>query len=247
MIGIRTLAIASALALPTAALAAHPFVTEDPGTQGTGRFELELGLAARQGDPEINGREVAFSPQLSYGLAQSLDLIVQAVWLDQSVAQGPTVVGSGDTVLDAKWRFFEREGLAFAVRAGLDLPTGKESNGLGAGSVGGHAIGIAGLTFGEYAIYANVAYAYTRSPGTRSNLGGVSIALTRPDDAPLRGFIEAAAFSNPDPANPQWPAIARAGGIYTVNTWLDVDAGFQARLNRSATRAVWLVGATIRW
>lgn len=71
--------------------------------------------------------------------------------------------------------------------------------------------------------------------------------MTRPDDAPLRRFIEFASSSNADPINPQWPAVARTGLIYTVNAWLDVDAGFQARLNRSATRAVWLAGATLRW
>ena len=52
-------------------------------------------------------------------------------------------------------------------------------------------------------------------------------------------------YSNPTPASPQWPAVARAGVIYSVNAWLDVDAGFQARLNR-ASGAPWdsLLGAT---
>jgi len=104
-----------------------------------------------------------------------------------------------------------------------------------------------GVKFGSYAVYANAACARTRQPGARADLGLVSVALTRPDDAPLRTFVEAATFSNADPGNPQWPAVARAGLIYTVNAWLDVDAGFQARLNRSATRAVWLAGATLRW
>jgi hypothetical protein len=231
----------------SSAYAAHPFITEDPGTQGTGRFELELGFAARQGDPSIQGRQNAFNPQLSIGVADNVDLIAQAAWLSQAVAQGPTIVGSGDTLLDVKWRFCEGEMFALATRAGLDLPTGDVDTGLGAGGLGWHAIAVAGVTLGEYAVYANGAYAYTRAPGTRANLGAFSVALTRPDDRPLRGFVEVAAFSNPDPGDPQWPAVARAGGIYTVNTWLDVDAGFQARLNRSATRAAWLVGATVRW
>jgi hypothetical protein len=229
------------------ALAAHPFITEDPGTLGVGHIELELGLAARQGDPSINGRENAFSPQFSLGIAPTIDLIAQTIWLNQIPAQAPTLVGNGDTIADFKWRFLETGDLALAVRAGVDLPTGDSATGLGAGTPGYHAIAIAGVKLGSYAVYANAGYVYTRQPGTRANLGALSIALTRPDDAPLRTFVEMATFSNVDPGNPQWPAVARTGLIYTVNAWLDVDAGFQARLNRSATRAVWLAGATLRW
>ena len=54
-----------ALALPALANAAHPFVTEDPGTQGAGHYELELGFGAFDGDPSIPGRFSAFAPQLS--------------------------------------------------------------------------------------------------------------------------------------------------------------------------------------
>ena len=236
-----------ALASTTAAHAAHPFISEDPGTQGTGDFELEMGFAARQGDPTIPGRSAIFSPQLSIGAREDLDLIALGAWVNQGVSHGPTVVGSGDTALDFKWRFYEHNNLAFAVRAGLDLPTGDSNTGLGAGELGGHAIAIVSVTFGAFAVYANADYAYTRAPGTRANLGGFTVALTRPDDKPFQTFIELAAFSNPDPANPQWPAVARTGVIYAVNDWMDVDAGFQARLNRSATRAVYLVGATVRW
>jgi len=98
------------------------------------------------------------------------------------------------------------------VRAGLDVPTGDGSDGLGSGQLGAHAIGIAALTLDEYAVYANAVYVYTRQPGTRRNLGGFSIALTRPDDRPLRGFVEAATYSNTDPAKSQWPAFAPTGG-----------------------------------
>jgi hypothetical protein len=244
----RAAAALITLVLSAIANAAHPILTEDPGTQGAGKFELELGFAARQGDPSIPGRSNVFAPQFSIGVTDSLDLIGQAFWVSQTPTQAPTVLGDGDTALDFKWRFYQKDNLAFAVRAGLDVPTGDVSTGLGAGELGGHAIGVVGITFGDYAVYANAAYAYTRTPGSRSNLGAFSVALTRqPDDSPLRTFIEAATSSNPDPANTQWPAIARTGFIYTVVDGFDVDAGIQTRLNKSAARWAWLVGATLRW
>ena len=137
--------------------------------------------------------------------------------------------------------------LALAVRAGLDLPTGDSTTGLGAGTLGYHAIAVASVTSGPYALYANAGYAHTRRPGTRSSLGLFSLALTQPADTPLQSFVEIATYTNPAPGDRQWPAIARIGAIYSLTTWMDIDAGFQARLNRSATRAVWLAGATVRW
>lgn len=241
------LIFATAICAATPAFAAHPFVTEDPGTQGTGRFELELGAASRHGAPDVDGREAGFFPQLSIGIAPNVDLIGQGVWVRQSGGSAPAVFGGGDLVTDVKWRFREWEGGALAVRAGFDLPAGDSEAGLGAGRVGWHVIGIAGVDVGAYAIYANAAYLRTNQPGTRSNLGFFSVALTRPDDAPLKTFVEAATGSNPDPANRTWPAFARAGVIGTVTPWLDVDVGYQARLNRAAARQVWLAGATLRW
>ena len=236
-----------AFALPSLAYAAHPFVTEDPGTQGKGKFELELGFGAFRGDPSIPGRNAIAAPQFSIGVADDVDLIGQVARVEQTPTEGATVIGQGSVLLDVKWRFKESEGYALGVRAGLDLPAGDGSDALGSGQLGAHATGIAGLTFGDYAVYANAVYVYTRQRGARRNLGGFSIALTRPDDRPLRGFVEAAMYSNPDPAQSQWPAFARAGAIYSLTSWLDVDAGVQARLNGAAARVGLLVGATLRW
>lgn len=241
-------AAAAFSAVPVApAFAAHPFITEDPGTLGVGRFELELGGAVRQGAPDLDGRESGFFPQFSIGVAPNVDLIAQSILIRQTPAAGPAVSGNGGLLTDVKWRFHEWEGGALAVRAGFDLPAGDGDTGLGGGRVGYHAIAIAGVSLGDCAVYANAAYARVSDPGTRANLGLISVALTRPDDAPLKSFVEAAIVTNPDPDNSQWPAVARVGVIYTVTPWLDVDAGYQARLNRAAARQIWLVGATLRW
>jgi hypothetical protein len=243
----RPVAALVALALPALVHAAHPFVTEDPGTQGAGRLELELGFGAFRGDPSIPGRNSTFAPQLSIGASDDVDLIAQVARVQQTATGGPTVIGQGTTLLDVKWRFKETDDYALGVRAGLDLPSGDASDGLGSDKLGAHAIGIASMAFGDWAVYANATYAYVRQPNTRRNLLGLSIALTRPEDRPLRGFVEAAAYSNPDPDNARWPAFARAGAIYTVASWLDVDAGVQLRLDREAARVGVLVGLTARW
>src|SRR4030095_12647885 len=149
-----------ALALPALVHAAHPFVTEDPGTQGAGKFELELGFGAFRGDPSIPGRNSIFAPQLSLGVSDNIDLIAQLVRVEQTATAGPTVIGQGSTLLDVKWRFKETADYALGVRAGLALPTRDAE--LGSSRLGAHAIGIVSLTFGDYAVYGNAIYAYTR-------------------------------------------------------------------------------------
>lgn len=247
MIGWRRACTAAALlAVTGTALAAHPFLTEDPGTQGTGRLEIELGLAGGSADPATGGRAAFFSPQLSIGVTPTLDLIAQGVWTRQTQSGGPTLFGNGDVLADVKWRFYEDDDVALGLRAGLDLPAGDANAGLGSGGLGAHALAILGITRDAWALYANAGYARARGNG-RANLGVFSIALTLTDTAPWQTFVEMTTYSNPDPENGRWPAVARTGFIYSVNEWLDVDVGFQARLNSSAPRAVVLAGATFRW
>ena len=80
-----------------------------------------------------------------------------------------------------------------------------------------------------------------------TNYDPIAEQYKRSKQQPWRTFIEATAVSNPDPQVAQWPAVARTGLIYSATSWLDLDVGYQARLNRSATREVWLIGATLRW
>ncbi|MEP7329042.1 MAG: hypothetical protein ABI777_07505 [Betaproteobacteria bacterium] len=252
---LRLIRFRSGLALATIAFllplqsarAAHPFLTEDPGTQGAGRSELELGFAAANGDPSINGRGTLFSSQYSFGVTETVDVIVQAFWQTQSPAGAPSVRGFNNTILDIKWQFVDDGPLALGVRGGLEFPTGDAAKGLGGGDVSAHILGIVGWKFDDVQILMNAGYARLRQPGLRPDFGFFSVALIGTDVGIVRPFIEAATFSNTDPAVTQWPAVARTGVIYSANSTLDLDVGVQTRLNRSATRLAWLAGATIRW
>src|SRR5438876_1731681 len=114
----RWLTFAALLYATTPAFAAHPMLSEDTGTQGAGRFELELGTAITR-DRET--RSFEFGPQLSYGIGQTVDLIVRPTWLDiRETAGGGHERGTGDTALDVKWRFFAVDVISFGVRAGAD-------------------------------------------------------------------------------------------------------------------------------
>jgi hypothetical protein len=83
----------------------HPLIGEDTATQGSGRFELEIGNAwTRDG----SDRSFELGPQLSYGVLPQLDAILRPIWRDQRSTIDGAVFhtrGAGDTAVDLKWRF----------------------------------------------------------------------------------------------------------------------------------------------
>jgi hypothetical protein len=235
--------LAAALAAP--AFAAHPLLTEDTGTQGAGKFELEMGFAlAKDGGAKAS----EFGPQLSYGALDTLDLVVRPAWLDvRGTAAIGTASGVGDTALDFKWRFFERDALSFGVRAGVDLPTGNDDKGLGNGKAAPHANLLATWVADPWLLAANVAWIRDPLVGDRHDLWAASAAAVWSANDAWRFSAEVGTAQNPDPARSAWLTVARFGTIATVVAGFDVDAGYQVRLTRAAPAQVFLAGATIRW
>jgi len=151
------------VALPIAAHAAHPLITEDTATQGRGNVELEIGNAWTRDGAD---RSYELGPQLSYGLLPQLDLILRPTWLDQrSTGEGLTLHarGAGDTAADVKWRFFTRNKMSLAVRAGLDAPTGDADRGLGLGKPSYHGLLAASVDLAPFAVHSNLGYTRARA------------------------------------------------------------------------------------
>jgi hypothetical protein len=235
------------VAMATHAHAAHPLISEDTGTQGRGKYELELGTQLSTG----GGHVLELDPQLSYGVRDDVDVIARPslLWLagDAADAAGRSR-GFGSTALDVKWRAWSSDALSLGTRAGLDLPTA--SSGLGPNGVGMHAIAVATCETPGALATANLAY--TRLPddagGTlRRDLPRVSAAFVREVRDDVRVAVEAAAFRHADPAVANWPAVILVGAIAHLPIGVDVDVGYQARLNRAAPASVWLAGMTLRW
>lgn len=241
-------AIGAALVLVAAPMArgAHPLINEDPGTQGAGKFELELGFAAVRGDPP-GGRSMELGPQLSYGATDTLDLIVRPSWNSIRAPGEERVRGAGDTAVDVKWRFFERDDFQLGLRAGVDFPTGDADRGLGAGKAGAHAL----LAFAANAAgaqwLANLGDAYARADGERRHRPFVSVGVLVPAEGTLRASLEVAAQANADRDRSTWPAVARAGFLWQASETWSFDLGAEGRLNRAAPSFTALLGATLRW
>jgi len=238
------------LACAGQAFAAHPLASEDTGTQGAGRFELELGNAwSRSG----GDRAYEFGPQLSYGVLPNLDAIVRPTWLVvRTSGDGSTTRtdrGAGDSAIDVKWRFYEANALSLATRAGIGAPTGSAARGLGAGKATYHVLGVASLDAAPLALHGNLGYTRAAAdPAKRRDLYHVSTAgVIKVEGGWQLLLYDIAVDTNPDQSRSVAPGIIRIGAIYTLREGCDIDVGYQARLNHAAPANVLLAGLTVRW
>ncbi len=235
---------ALALAAP-AAFAAHPLQTEDTGTQGARNVELENGLSRARFDGTTL---TTYQPQVSMGLAPTVDVIVQPslAWL-QAPAQA-AVSGFGDTNIDAKWRFWGSDPWSFGIRAGLQAPTSQHGLGLPRGQVSEHALLAATWDAAPTTVHANVGVTRVpRAPGTRATVAHLSAALMQALDERLILTLDGEVDQDPDPSRKAWPGSLLAGAIWTARPGLDLDVGYQRSFSAQPVNRQWMAGLTYRF
>ncbi len=219
-------------------------LSEDTGTQGRGNFELELGYDWSQTQA---ARGFLFQPQLSFGAASNLDLIVQPSWLDVETGDGPRTRGRGDTNLDAKWRFYGAAPWSLAIRAGAELETAQHDLGMPPGQTSPHAILVATLDAAPLSLDVNLGVAH--APGglhQRSDLYHFSAAANYAANERLFYVVDAAIDSDPDRGQTSCQSVALIGAIFTVHPGFDVDFGYRSRLGPVGAKRQWLLGITFR-
>jgi hypothetical protein len=239
------------LACAKAAWAAHPFVTDDARTQGQGNFELQLGtqFIRTAGDATtLSAFQVV--PQLSYGLVDSVDLQLRPNYnIGFSTGAVPQrASGFGDVFAGVKWRFFEDGNWASALGAGSGFPTGNAARGLDAGQATPFAYLTTMWATEVLQVQSTVgAIRNAALPDGRAWLAHVSAAVLWMPRPGLQLGVDVITDQNPLRSAAQWPAAALAGFIYSVASFLDLDMGYQRRLNHSAPDNQYLFGATFRW
>jgi hypothetical protein len=228
------------------AFAAHPLVADDASTVGANHFELELG-AERSASDTVTSFEGGV--QLTYGLLSNLDLSVRPVWLAERAQSGTgSERGLGGTTALLKWHVFDVGMWSFALRGGAELPTGDASRNLGKNFVAWQGTAIASLKLERIAFDANFGY----EQGVDDKLvlrylpNGQFAARWLVSDT-VQLVSEIGFERNPNGSGSTWPAAARLGIVATVARPLDVDIGYQGRLNHAAPRQVVLAGVTVRW
>ncbi|MFL6627982.1 MAG: transporter [Vitreoscilla sp.] len=238
-------ALVLAVAAP-ASFAAHPLQTEDTATQGVGNLEIENGLQRTRFDSIT---QTTYQPQLSLGLAATLDGIVQPAWIWQR-AGAQRESGMGDTNVDAKWRFWGSEPLSLAIRGGVMLATNEHGLGLTHGKTSEHAVLALTWDRAPTRVHVNVGGIVVpraaASPARRV-MASVSAAVMQQVDEHLTLTVDASFAQSPNPHKASWPGTVLAGAIWTVRPGLDVDVGWQRSIDDTPTARTWLAGLTYRF
>jgi len=250
--------------------AAHPFVTDDTGTQGKGNWQLELqGDLLRSertadtgsGPVEQKRKLNAFIPVLSYGILDSLDIQFGLSHVRLRTTENGVVTedesGMSDSTLEIKWRFLEAGAFSLALKPGLLLPTGDEAKGLGTGSTSWGVALLATYDAEPWTFLGNVAYSRARfklpqdAADNQSDLWRVSGGLSYAVAGDVRLVGEAGLRRNESRNDPYTPdktsQFAMIGIIYSPSKNMDFDAGFRKNLNDAEFDKAFLVGATFRW
>jgi hypothetical protein len=117
-------------------------VTDDTGTQGAGGNELEISYGrdrTRAGGQTERAHSVPVT--YTYGVTDTVDVFA-SVSHSRIRVSGDDANGFGNTVLGAKWRFFENEesgaSLAIAPEFALPVSSRRENEGLGTGKTSGN-------------------------------------------------------------------------------------------------------------
>lgn len=234
------------------AFAAHPLTTDDIGTQGKGKFQLELNSEfAHENEYGAEADMFTFASILSYGLTDSVDVVLgipyQHIRLKEA-GQRNTETGLSDISLELKWRFYEKDGLSFALKPGLTLPTGNDKKGLGAGKVTYSTFFITTKEIEPLALHLNLGYIRNENKAEeRKNLWHASLAAAYGVSEKLTLAGNIGIEQNADRNVNTNPAFILVGLIYSLAENLDIDFGIKSGLSKPETDYSVLAGLAWRF
>ncbi|MFZ3103574.1 MAG: transporter [Smithella sp.] len=252
----KVLIFSAILLIASPSWAAHPLITDDTGTQGKGKFQLELNgqydWDEEDEDATVKSTGGQASATVSCGVAENVDLVFSMpyVWGKAEVNEITEYdeKGIGDAVLEVKMRLFERNGFSMALKPGISVPTGDDEKGLGAGQMGGHLFLIASEELGSWAFHGNLGYIRNENKiDERKDIRHASIAATWEVIKNLKLAANVGVERNTDDDANNDPAFLIGGIIYSINEKIDVDLGAKSGLTEPETDFTLLTGVTFRF
>lgn len=249
------------LSLPALASAAHPLATDDTGTLGKMKFQVETSAEFGWDRESINGVATNADSQdlnasITAGILEPLDLVVAFpfTWL-QVTADGAKIYDNGglnDLSMAIKWRFLEIGPVSFAVRPSITFPTGDYNRGLGAGRPAYGVTLISTVEFKPVAVHANVGFAHQKYTDadrewSRENLWNLSLAGTVEVMKNLQVVAEIGATTNGESGSATWPTFMTGGAIYSVIENLDISLGVKGGLTKPEPDIALLTGVTFKF
>ncbi|MDP3285877.1 MAG: transporter [Desulfobacterales bacterium] len=244
------------------AFGAHPLITDDTGTNGRGKFQVELtGEFAydkeKSGGITVKEKGYEAGVAVSAGLLDTLDIVCGIPYQWNRTEEDGAIVsdedGISDIGLELKWRFFEQNDLSFALKPGITIPSGDEDTGLGTGKVCYGATFIATKEIDPLTLHINLGYTHNDyklkadEESSEKDLWHISLAGVYEVSDNLQVVVNIGVERNPDKESGTDPSFVLIGLIYSITPDLDVDLGFKAGLSGTETDAALLTGLTMRF
>ena len=240
----------------TPAFGAHPLITDDTGTQGKGKTQIELsGQYDRDSEQGAKTEAWQAQAQFSYGLMDSVDLILEVPynWISMTTDETARQDGLADLRVALKWRFYEQGGLSFAVKPAVTLPTGNEDLGLGHGRPSYGIDFITTYTKDAWTFDLNLGLAYVDykleadKEANRNEIWAASLAAEYKLAEAWKLVANVGVERNPDVSSDTPAAFILGGFIYSVSENLDLDAGVKWGLTSPEPDISFLAGLTFRF
>jgi hypothetical protein len=262
---IRKFLVALSVVLFSAVIsfAAHPLITDDTGTQGKGKFQIEVNSEFAYDKKRIFDEDAGehvtekttggkLATILSYGITDNLDIVLGIPYQWSKVKKNGTVEsepdGISDISLEAKWRFFEKDGLSFALKPGITLPTGDEDKGLGTGKVTYSLFFITTKEIEPWAFHLNLGYVRNENKiDERKDIWHASLASELEVIKDLKVVANIGVERNPERGSNTHPAFILGGLIYSLTENIDIDIGVKGGLNKAENDLTLLAGIALKF
>jgi hypothetical protein len=235
------------LGRPAAAQAAHPLITEDTGTHGLGRFQLEL-TTEHTTTREAGTRQVSAltSAVVAYGVADTADVLVTVPWL--RLGAPVAEAGLADIGLDLKWRFYESGPLSVAFKPGLTFPTGDDARSLGVGKHTWSAYLVTTWDLKPWTLHLHLGHLHHNNTfNARVDIWHASAAVVRQLGDSLKLALDAGVDTNTDRAADSDPVFVIAGLIWSLRPDFDLDLGVKTERTDTHRANTLLAGLAWRW
>lgn len=232
--------------------AAHPLITDDAGTQGKGKAQLEfIGEYAREkrGGVTTDSIVAPALPVLSYGITDVADIVLGISY--KHIRAGDTehtttINGISDASAEVKWRLWEKDGVSFALKPGMTLPTGNDEKGLGSGKTTYHLFFITSKEVKPWAFHLNLGYIRNDNRiDERKNLWHASIAGAVDVSKRLKAVANIGIEKDGDKTAKAEPGFVLGGLIYSISENLDFDIAIKKGFNNHGTD--YSIPAGITW
>jgi hypothetical protein len=220
---------------------AHPLITDDTGTQGKGNLQIELNC---EFEYDENLWSKGIDTIFSYGLIDKADIVFTVPY--QFITSDEK--GISDISLELKYRFYEKEGLSFALKPGISFPTGDETKSLGTGKTAYSIYFIGTKENKNSTIHFNLGYLRNENVhDEKENIYHVSVAIEVPINEKFKFVGNLCGETNPDKSTGKPVLVSIVGFIYSPKENFDIAFGIKFGLNDVSPDFSILPGITIRF